>query len=228
MKLATPFVVASPSEACTSPNAVCAGEHAQAAVESPHWQSANYEPTTWDYDSICSSLSQQPATTTLKERVRRLLVLEEAASASSRLRMIHQLQSLGIAYHFEEEIEAILLSIHHTAADDKEEQEDNDLDLHSAALLFRMPRLLHGGGPGAPARTKPAPPTPGRSSTRRCHLPRIRTWPATCASTLPGSSTASTRTRTQHLADSSHEEHGPGPALQSYPILVPTCNGLLL
>nr|TKW29951.1 hypothetical protein SEVIR_2G002300v2 [Setaria viridis] len=152
MKLATPFVVASPSEACTSPNAVCAGEHAQAAVESPHWQSANYEPTTWDYDSICSSLSHQqasnqlllqPATTTLKERVRRLLVLEEAASASSRLRMIHQLQSLGIAYHFEEEIEAILLSIHHTAADDKE-QEDNDLDLHSAALLFRMPRLLHG------------------------------------------------------------------------------------
>lgn len=206
-------------------------------MESPHWQSANYEPTTWDYDSICSSLSHQqasnqlllqPATTTLKERVRRLLVLEEAASASSRLRMIHQLQSLGIAYHFEEEIEAILLSIHHTAADDKEEQEDNDLDLHSAALLFRMPRLLHGGGPGAPARTKPAPPTPGRSSTRRCHLPRIRTWPATCASTLPGSSTASTRTRTHHLADSSHEEHGPGPALQSYPILVPTCNGLLL
>jgi hypothetical protein len=135
------------------------GEHA--AESSPlRRRSAKYERTTWDYDSICTltlsqmSMSQQQAahhqanTTLIKERVRRLLVPEEeeeeddddsssraSASAGSRLRMVHQLQSLGVAYHFEEEIRAALLSIHHHHA-----AAAAGLDPHSAALLFRMLR----------------------------------------------------------------------------------------
>ncbi|CAM0151658.1 unnamed protein product [Urochloa decumbens] len=144
---------------------VCSGDFQQQAVEpssSLQRRSANYEPTTWDYDAICSrsfdssservsDFNQLPmvasdnnaAMLTLKERVvERLLLKEEdttTATASSRLRMIHQLQSLGIAYHFEQEIKAILLSMHRDAAKASNNKHDV-LDLHSAALLFRMLR----------------------------------------------------------------------------------------
>jgi hypothetical protein len=63
------------------------------------------------------------------------------STASRRLlvRAIHQLQSLGIAYHFQQEIRCILLP---------SMQQQQPLDLHSAALLFRMLRGL-----GIPAST---------------------------------------------------------------------------
>ncbi|OQU88291.1 hypothetical protein SORBI_3002G002300 [Sorghum bicolor] len=156
-------------------------------------RSANYQPTTWDYDSIISSLSRRPlplgaseeteeeeaadddddanllqvvvangntdsmynissetelvqVQASLKDSVRRLLLVlqEEDDDDRSRLmliRTIHQLQSLGIAYHFHQEIRGILLSLH-------QQQQQHHLDLHSAALLFRMLRGL-----GIPAST---------------------------------------------------------------------------
>lgn len=135
-------------------------------------RSANYQPTTWDYDSICSLLRQDPlgsqqqeeqtaaaaavteaesVQASLKDSVRRLLLLmlrqqqqqeddsESTASRRRLVRAIHQLQSLGIAYHFQQEIRCILLP---------SMQQQQPLDLHSAALLFRMLRGL-----GIPAST---------------------------------------------------------------------------
>jgi hypothetical protein len=135
-------------------------------------RSANYQPTTWDYDSICSLLRQdllgsqqqeeqaaaaaavteaESVQASLKDSVRRLLLLmlwqqqqqeddsESTASRRRLVRAIHQLQSLGIAYHFQQEIRCILLP---------SMQQQQPLDLHSAALLFRMLRGL-----GIPAST---------------------------------------------------------------------------
>jgi hypothetical protein len=86
----------------------------------------------------------------LKDSVRRLLLVlqEEDDDDRSRLmliRTIHQLQSLGIAYHFHQEIRGILLSLHQQQ---QQQHRQHHLDLHSAALLFRMLRGL-----GIPAST---------------------------------------------------------------------------
>ncbi|PUZ68148.1 hypothetical protein GQ55_2G001900 [Panicum hallii var. hallii] len=136
---------------------VCSVEYQQqqAAVESStslHRRSANYQASTWDYDSICSLREEEAGesvlqlqATTLKERVRRLLLQEredDDTAGRSRLGIIHRLQSLGIAYHFQEEIKGILLSMHRAAPSNLDD------DLHSAALLFRMLRAQ-----GIPAST---------------------------------------------------------------------------
>lgn len=107
-------------------------------------RSANYQPKTWDYDSICSMQhDNQPSKqiclveTSLKQRVRRLL-LKEDQELATRLRIIDQLQRLGVAYHFEEEITRILMSMH---VHDAHLQLKHDLS--STALLFRLLRA-HG------------------------------------------------------------------------------------
>ncbi|KAF0931485.1 hypothetical protein E2562_004607 [Oryza meyeriana var. granulata] len=128
----------------------------------PHRRSANYQPNTWDYDSICSDLQQHYSVhankvqkpseeiswvqvqARLKDRVRQQLLVkeEEDMPAASRLRLIDQLQSLGVAYHFEEEIKNILISI----SSSTHHQLKLKNDLSSTALLFRMLR-----GHGLPA-----------------------------------------------------------------------------
>ncbi|KAM0880294.1 hypothetical protein ACQ4PT_033671 [Festuca glaucescens] len=107
-------------------------------------RSANYQPKTWDYDSICSmQYANKPSKqiisvkTSLKQRVRQLL-LEEGQELATRLRIIGQLQSLSVAYHFEDEITRILMSMH---VHDAHLQLKHDLS--STALLFRMLRA-HG------------------------------------------------------------------------------------
>ena len=62
-------------------------------------------------------------------------MLEEEEELATRLKIIDQLQSLGVAYHFEEEIRSILMSmhVHHAQLQLKH-------DLSSTALLFRMLR----------------------------------------------------------------------------------------
>lgn len=119
-------------------------------------RSANYQPNSWDYDSICSLQQQEgddasghgdimpnkqnSLQTTLKDRVRQLLKEEDLPT---RLRIIDQLQSLGVAYHFEEEIKSILMCVHVEGAHHQLED-----DLSSTALVFRMLR-----GHGLPAST---------------------------------------------------------------------------
>ncbi|KAF7098417.1 hypothetical protein CFC21_100161 [Triticum aestivum] len=109
-----------------------------------HQRPADYQLKTWDYDSICAMRQQaqqddkhskqSSLQSSLKQRVRRLL-LEEEEELATRLKIIDQLQSLGVAYHFEEEIRSILMSmhVHHAQLQLKH-------DLSSTALLFRMLR----------------------------------------------------------------------------------------
>lgn len=109
-----------------------------------HRRSANYQPKTWDYDSICSmEHADKPikqirsVETSLKQRVRQLL-LKEGQEPATRLNTIDQLQSLGVAYHFEEEITGILMSMH---VHDAHLQLKHDLS--STVQLFRLLRA-HG------------------------------------------------------------------------------------
>ncbi|KAM3297617.1 hypothetical protein ACQJBY_039503 [Aegilops geniculata] len=105
---------------------------------------ADYQLKTWDYDSICSMQQQaqqdhehskqSSLQSSLKQKVRRIL-LEEEEELATRLVIIDQLQSLGVAYHFEEEIRNILMSMH---VHDAHLQLKHDLS--STALLFRMLR----------------------------------------------------------------------------------------
>lgn len=117
-----------------------------------HRRPVDYQPKTWDYDSIYSlqqqahqddkQTKQSSLQTSLKQRVRHLL-LEEEEELATRLMIMDQLQSLGVAYHFEEEIRSVLVSMH---VHDAHLQLKHDLS--STALLFRMLR-----GHGIPAST---------------------------------------------------------------------------
>lgn len=97
-------------------------------------------------ESCCFQLvqpnKQNSLQTTLKDRVRQLLLKEEE-DLPTRLRIIDQLQSLGVAYHFEEEIKSILMRMHLEGAHHQLKD-----DLSSTALVFRMLR-----GHGLPAST---------------------------------------------------------------------------
>ena len=62
-------------------------------------------------------------------------MLEEEEELATRLMIMDQLQSVGVAYHFEEEITSILMSMH---VHDAHVQLKHDLS--STALLFRMLR----------------------------------------------------------------------------------------
>ena len=72
----------------------------------------------------------------LKKDVRRKL-MESAAASPSLLNFIDAVQRLGVAYHFEEEIEEALQNIYASF------HEANDMDaddLYDIALRFRHPR----------------------------------------------------------------------------------------
>ncbi|XP_043710536.1 (-)-germacrene D synthase-like [Telopea speciosissima] len=73
----------------------------------------------------------------LKEEVRRMLVGDANNEFLKKLSLIDSLQRLGVAYHFEEEIEEILEQIHE--APDHGFDDDND-DLYTIALRFRLLR----------------------------------------------------------------------------------------
>lgn len=100
--------------------------HAPAAYD---WSNCSMQP------SKESSLLQLAS---LKQRVRQLLLKKQADELPSRLRVMDQLQSLGVAYHFEEEIRSMLTSMHVHGAHLQLKH-----DLCSTALLFRTLRA-HG------------------------------------------------------------------------------------
>ena len=62
-------------------------------------------------------------------------MVEEEEELATSLIILYQLQSVGVAYHFEEEITSILMSMH---VHDAHVQLKHDLS--STALLFRMLR----------------------------------------------------------------------------------------
>ena len=72
----------------------------------------------------------------LKEDVRKEL-LASAAHPSKQLSLIDELQRLGVAYHFEREIQEALQHIYATYNDHTDAEDD---DLYNVALRFRVLR----------------------------------------------------------------------------------------
>lgn len=74
----------------------------------------------------------------LREKVKMMLIAAvDDAPSTKKLKLIDAIQRLGVSYHFESEIDELLLNIH------KNHQvniEDNDKDLYTAALCFRLLR----------------------------------------------------------------------------------------
>ncbi|KDP36233.1 hypothetical protein JCGZ_09953 [Jatropha curcas] len=101
-------------------------------------RTANFSPDIWgdrflsyasEFTNINNDMEEQVQR--LKEEVRRMIIAS-THEPSKDLNLIDSIQRLGVAYHFENEIEEALLRIHCST--------DNYNDLHSAALRFRLLR----------------------------------------------------------------------------------------
>ncbi|KAL6124866.1 hypothetical protein ACLB2K_077374 [Fragaria x ananassa] len=69
----------------------------------------------------------------LKEELKRM-ILAPAERPSQKLHFINNIQRLGVSYHFQNEIDKILEQVH------REEDDDDDADLCTTALKFRLLR----------------------------------------------------------------------------------------
>nr|AHI46572.1 monoterpene synthase [Zingiber montanum] len=104
-------------------------------------RSANYQPNLWGDDRIRSlTVEEEDHTATariklLKEKVRK--VIHDDKEVEEQLRLIDQLQQLGVAYHFKDDIKDSLSSLHASLEDTSLKLKDN---LHASAVLFRLLR----------------------------------------------------------------------------------------
>ena len=71
----------------------------------------------------------------LKDQVKKMLEAP-VTNPSEKLELVNAIQRLGVAYHFENEIEAILHQVTHNTLD----HHYNDDDLYTVALRFRLLR----------------------------------------------------------------------------------------
>nr|ADR71055.1 Tps2-1 [Clausena lansium]QCQ77669.1 alpha-santalene synthase [Yarrowia lipolytica] len=98
---------------------------------------ANFHPNIWgNHFLTCPSQTidswTQQHHKELKEEVRKMMV-SDANKPAQRLRLIDTVQRLGVAYHFEKEIDDALEKIGHDPFDDKD-------DLYIVSLCFRLLR----------------------------------------------------------------------------------------
>lgn len=70
-----------------------------------------------------------------KEEIRELILQSDEDDLTLKLQLIDLIQQLGVAYHFEKEIDTTLRWIHDTYS-----ERDNDNDLRVVALCFRLLR----------------------------------------------------------------------------------------
>ncbi|XP_050225722.1 terpene synthase 10-like [Mercurialis annua] len=101
-------------------------------------RSASYRPSKWDYqfiESLTSEYVGEPYTTRIEELKSEVKTkLERADNDLHELEMIDTLQRLGVAYHFEDEIERALNSIYINPKNCRTK------DLYATALEFRLLR----------------------------------------------------------------------------------------
>ncbi|PUZ38084.1 hypothetical protein GQ55_9G168800 [Panicum hallii var. hallii] len=108
----------------------------------PRRRSANYQPSSWDYDTLLSLKGGsggrdrvcQCSHDQFKRRVKNML-LGKSEESSCKVNLIGTIQRLGISYHFEEEIRSILSSISMETANDRHGD-----GVASMALKFRLLR----------------------------------------------------------------------------------------
>ncbi|CAL4934632.1 unnamed protein product [Urochloa decumbens] len=112
----------------------------------PQRRSANYQPSSWDYDALLSlnkggapDLVCQFSHDKLKRSVKDML-LNNNTESSCKVKLIDTMQRLGISYHFEEEIRSILSSISMEIETANVRHVDDDDDVASMALKFRVLR----------------------------------------------------------------------------------------
>ncbi|KAI5673134.1 hypothetical protein M9H77_13498 [Catharanthus roseus] len=124
-------------------------------MENPPRRSANYHPSIWgeyflafasfddaDDDKVISfiiSEEEKNQLEQLKEEVRKI-VIETPNNSLEKLEFISALQRLGVSYHFENEIEESLLNIYDQNKSKLDENDDDDEDLYTVALRFRLLR----------------------------------------------------------------------------------------
>ncbi|KAL0711904.1 hypothetical protein Bca4012_018882 [Brassica carinata] len=107
-------------------------------------RSANYQPSLWDHHYLLSVENKYSRDKSvqerdlLKENVRKMLD-DERTTHLEQLELIHDLQKLGISYHFEREIDNIMTFTYHK---DRRNFMDYDMehDLDATALEFRLLR----------------------------------------------------------------------------------------
>ncbi|KAL9408024.1 hypothetical protein AB3S75_046550 [Citrus x aurantiifolia] len=102
---------------------------------------AGFHPNLWgDYfltlasDCKTSDTSNQEEYEALKQEVRSMITAT-ADKPAQKLQLIDAVQRLGVAYHFEQEIEDALENIYHNSFDN-----NDDVDLHTVSLRFRLLR----------------------------------------------------------------------------------------
>ncbi|CAI9088756.1 OLC1v1023179C3 [Oldenlandia corymbosa var. corymbosa] len=118
-------------------------------------RSANYHPTIWGdhflaYDNsdvvkennLCEMEPQQPPHEVLKEEVRKMFIAVPDKS-SKKLDLIDAINRLGVAYHFESEIDTSLLAIYGDYDEQINHVAGREEELYIVALRFRLLRA-HG------------------------------------------------------------------------------------
>ncbi|BFG29365.1 hypothetical protein CerSpe_156390 [Prunus speciosa] len=108
-------------------------------------RTANFHPSIWgdqfinydDSQDMITHAHKQGQVDELKEVVRREVFTTSAGDLSHQLKLIDAIQRLGVAYHFEREIEEALERMHTTLHDN---DSDDDGDLYNLALCFRLLR----------------------------------------------------------------------------------------
>nr|XP_051198016.1 (+)-sabinene synthase, chloroplastic-like [Lolium perenne] len=141
MWVASVHTAASMWPSSTPPARRCAPQQLRCSLPEPKRRSADYQPSSWDYDAIMrlkdggnhTNQNHDQVVSSSFDNLMKSMMMSKHDQSSCKLKFIDMVQRLGIAYHFEQEIYDILSSIHKNPHHAKK-------DLSFAALRFRLLR----------------------------------------------------------------------------------------
>ncbi|CAI0374773.1 unnamed protein product [Linum tenue] len=121
-----------------------AGSSTTATTAAQERRTADFHPTVWGDFFLTHVFSDQETVNgwnvgieALKENVKAML-LSAPSTTPEKLKLIDVVERLGIGYHFEQEIEDQLRQIYHGNQHDPNNNDNNDDDLFTVALQFRL------------------------------------------------------------------------------------------
>ncbi|XP_048328632.2 (-)-germacrene D synthase-like [Ziziphus jujuba] len=118
--------------------------NAAANVSDVNRRSANFHPSIWGDHFLSYATSDSMEIEKEMEKVRKLkeqvkkMVVAPVNNPLEKVELINAIQRLGVAYHFESEIEEILQQINTLSCNYGDNE--NDFDLYTVALCFRLLR----------------------------------------------------------------------------------------